>query len=439
MSRLPVQGDTGLLNGTPTRREILKGGATLLASLGFGGGLASFIEACGGSSSSSGTLGPDTSGTLTVWHYFPSSNAGDTKFLADLSALFNKKYPKVTVNLEYVAEQQFTQKVVAAAGVKQGPDILIYGDDDINPWIQSGAVADYSTYWHAFADKAQFPAGVLTYVGDKLYAAKTYTNLVALYYNKDILDSVGVAPPSTMDELDAALAKVAAAGKKYIGYSMCGIPHDAEWVLQHFISAYGFSYDNPSGSNLQAGLQLLASWVQKGYVPKESANWDQQEAMARFLVGNVAFCNNGNWRVKDLKNGAAKFKFGIAALPTATQSGKVYLGGEDQFMGAFSKNKDLAWAYLENSWFAKEGGSLALSEIGSIPSRLDVAPEAGADPLLQSFLTEIKDRGAPYPPKAGSISPLEQKIGQQLSVLLAGQQDGTTTAQNIVRLATSGS
>jgi multiple sugar transport system substrate-binding protein len=419
-----------------TRRDVLKSGAALVASAGLGGGaITGILDACGQSTPTKQTVGPDTTGSITVWHYFPSGNAGDTKFLNDLTALFNKKYPKVTVSLEYVAEQQFTQKVVAAAGVKQGPDILIYGDDDINPWIQSGAVADYSKYWNSFTDKGQFPSGVITSVGSKIYAAKTYTNLIALYYNKDILDSVGVAPPTTMDELDAALGKVAAAGKKYIGYVMCGIPHDAEWVLTPFLTAYGFNYNQPTASSIQPGLELLASWVSKGYVPKESANWDQQEAMARFLVGNIAFCNNGNWRVNDLKSGAAKFNFGIIPLPRATQGPHVYLGGEDQFMGAFSKNPDLAWAYLETSWFSKEGGSLALHDIGSIPSRLDVAPEAATEPLLKPFLSEIKDGGAPYPPKAGSISPKEQKIGQQLSVLLAGQQDAKTTAQNIVNAA----
>jgi len=64
--------DAGLsLERGVSRRELLKGAAAGAGTLALSGGLTSFLAGCGGGqTTSSGTaIGPNTTGTLTVWHY----------------------------------------------------------------------------------------------------------------------------------------------------------------------------------------------------------------------------------------------------------------------------------------------------------------------------------------------------------------------------------
>src|SRR5207237_8044583 len=67
---------TTSLDAGLSRRQLLKGAAAGASSLALAGGLAELLAACGGTSSSGGSqaIGPDTTGTLTVWPYATSND-----------------------------------------------------------------------------------------------------------------------------------------------------------------------------------------------------------------------------------------------------------------------------------------------------------------------------------------------------------------------------
>src|SRR5689334_18565342 len=71
----------------------------------------------------------NASGTLNLWHYFNVD--AQVGLLSTWTSMFNKLYPNINVVTSYVTFQQLSQKVIAAAGAKQGPDVLIYGGSDL--------------------------------------------------------------------------------------------------------------------------------------------------------------------------------------------------------------------------------------------------------------------------------------------------------------------
>ena len=156
----------------------------------------------------------NAAGTLNVWHYF--NVAGQKSILQEWAGLFNQQYPKVDVKYIYVEFSDLSNKVIAAAGAKQGPDVIIYGGSDLSAMYKTGALKSMQPYWDNFADAKQFPDGVITKFDGEIYGVKSYVNLVALWYNQDILTDVGVQPPATFDDVTPALAKIAASGKNYV-------------------------------------------------------------------------------------------------------------------------------------------------------------------------------------------------------------------------------
>src|SRR5438552_1559611 len=143
--------------------------------------------------------GSGASGTLTVWHYY--NVEGQVNLLGTWTQMFNKLYPNVKVVDSYVYFQDLSQKVIAAAGAKQGPDVLIYGGSDLVQMYKTGALRSMQPYWDKFVDKDKYPDGVITRFDGQIYGVKPYVNLVALWYNKDILDAVGVRAPKTFDDV----------------------------------------------------------------------------------------------------------------------------------------------------------------------------------------------------------------------------------------------
>lgn len=369
--------------------------------------------------------------TLTVWHYF-SGNPSQEKVMTDYKALFEKANPGVTVENVYVPYDQFNSKLIAAASTKTGPDVVVFNGAETSVLADAGALAPLDSYWGSFADASQFPASVIHKSNGKAYAVQGYVNLLGLWYNADILKKIKMSVPKTIADMEKAMAAAKKAG--YKGITLCGLPQgQGEWQGMPIISSTGFNYGNLDTKALTKGLGIVKGWVDKGYLSKEATTWDQTVPFQKFLVGDTLFAENGNWQAGAAAS--AKFKYGVAALPIG-KKGRIYLGGEGQGIGAFSKNKDLAWSYLKTTYFSKTG-QLVVVPVGSIPSRLDSAkdPMVTGNQLLKPFAAEIAQNGSNYPPTeipADKINDAQTAGGVAWSSVIGGTDTPASAAKKYV-------
>jgi multiple sugar transport system substrate-binding protein len=374
--------------------------------------------------------------TVTVWHYFSDEN--QVKVMTDYKDKFESENDGVTVENVYVPYDQLNSKLISAVGAKTGPDVVVFNGAEASTLALGGALAPLDDYWNGFADKDQFPESVIHSVDDKTYAAQGYVNLLGLWYNADILKEIGVEPPTTMDELNAALDKAVAAGKG--GITLSGLPQSqGEWQAFPWLSSYGFTYDKPEAAPLQKAFETVQSWTKSGALTKEAVTWDQTVPFQTFAAGNVAFAENGNWQLGTAKS-SAKFDYGVVPLPVG-EDGGVYLGGEGEAIGAFSDNPDLAWDYLQSTYFSADGQAIALKDVGSIPARSDAAgaKEVSDDPILAAFAKSIADNGASYPSPAvppASVADQQLAVGQAWSAVIGGQSTPEQAASSLVQQLT---
>lgn len=422
-----------------TRRHRARRFVPALAALGV---LA--LAACSGGSSGTQTTGSPTGGaqaggqTITVWHYFSDPN--QVALMSKYAQLFEAAHPGDKVVNTYVPYDQMDSKVVAAAGSKTGPDVVVFNGAEAATIVLGGGLLPLDSYLSAYPDKAQLPASTLHVVNGKTYAVQGYVNLLGLWYNKDILDKIGVQPPTTMAELETDMQKAKDAG--YGGITLSGLPNSqGEWQAYPWITDAGFSYDNLDQNALANGFSRIQNWVKKGWLSQEATTWDQTVPFQTFAAGKVAFAENGNWQMATAKANA-KFAYGVVPLPISSTAG-IYLGGEGEGIGTYSKNPQLAWEYLTSSYLAPDGQLAAASLVGSLPSRLDVAKnsQVTSDALLTPFATEIATVGAAYPsakiPPAG-VAAVQTAMGQAWSAVIGGQQspqDAAAAAIQAVKAA----
>lgn len=356
----------------------------------------------------------DKAATLRVWYYFdPTAKPTMDK----LAALFNKKYPNVKLEYLYVDFANMRNKVLTAAASKDGPDVLLFDPLDTDVLVKAGALADLTTDWNTFDGRQQFPDFAVTKVDQKTYAVQAYVNTTALWYNADILKKVGVDPPTTPEELGAALKKVHAAG--YGGLALCGKPtNECETQAISWILGNGGNYDSLDSPQVKQVLDRFGSWAKSGYIPRETVTWDHPTASQRFASGKYAFVQAGNWDLGVVGKGL-KFNWGVTPLPGAS----VAPGGEGEAVGAFSKNKRLAWEYLANTLWSAQGQVIFANGRGSIPVR----PDASKDPSvadtahIDAWVTEIANAGKRSPVRHGDLQKATQTMGEIWSGLISGQ------------------
>lgn len=293
--------------------------------------------------------------------------------------------------------------------------------------------------WGTFADADQFPDSVIHTVDGTMYAVQGYVNLLGLWYNQDILDEIGVQPPTTIDELESAMAAAVAAG--HGGITLSGLPNSqGEWQGFPWLSAEGFTYENPSAQALEAGLTRVSNWVEQGWLPQEAVNWDQTVPFQQFAAGGFAFAANGNWQ-QGTAEADADFTYGVVPLPLG-DSGQVYLGGEGAGIGANSANPELAWAYLTSSYLSFEGNLAAADLVGSLPARADAGQHDSvtSNELLKPFAETITMFGAQYPSAAipaEAVADVQLRMGQAWSAVI-GRQHSPADAAHTAMTALEG-
>jgi ABC-type glycerol-3-phosphate transport system substrate-binding protein len=399
--------------------------------LGAAAALSLALAGCGGGDGGGGGGGAAGDNTVTVWHYFSADN--QVKLMDDYAKRFESEHQGAKVENVYVPYDQMNSKVVSAAGNQSGPDIVVFNGAEAATLALAGGLAPLDEQWQGYQDADQFPDAVLHSIDDQLYAVQGYVNLLGLWYNADILDEIGVKPPTTLEELESAMAASKDAG--YSGITLSGLPQSqGEWQAYPWLTSQGWSYENLDENALAQGLAMARGWVEKGYLSQEATTWDQTVPFQQFTAGDVAFAANGNWQLGTAA-ADAKFKYGVVPLPVGSE-GKVYLGGEGVGIGAFADDPDLAWEYLTSTYLDPEGEVLAAKNVGSIPAREDASqdPVVTGNPLLKPFATTLAENGASYPDPvvpAEAVADTQTAMGQAWSAALGGQQEPEQLAADI--------
>jgi multiple sugar transport system substrate-binding protein len=263
------------------------------------------VAAC---SSTPTTATPDT---FSVWDPYPQFTAE-----SDWVKTIEKCGTEAGVKIQRQAYDttDLTSKVLLAAQQRTAPQVLVVDNPVVSTLVEAGVLKPNSDVG---LDAAQVSPNLVAAgtVEGQTYGVPIGANTLALYYNKAVLAAAGVDAASVKDwdSLNAALAKVKAAGKKGITFSAIGTEEGTFQFLPWFWGAGGKLTDLPSG---KAALELWKSWLDNGYAPNSVVNNTQTTSWQEFATGEYAFAENGTWQLGNAKK--AGFEYGVIAIPART-------------------------------------------------------------------------------------------------------------------------
>ena len=296
--------------------------------------------------------------TLTMWSIATESdsfNPAYTKAIADYEAA----HPNVTIVHETFENESYKTKIKSAVAANELPDIFYtWGGGFSKSFVESGKVMAIDDYY-TDAYKAQLSTAALgnaTYDG-KLYGVTYTTPISLLYYNKAMFDKLGLAAPTTFDELKAVCQKFLDNGITPFGISVkdtwvTAMCHDAltlksvgPTALKDVLTKQGGSYNSADFLNADTKFMEL---VDMGAFIDGATGLSNDEASAMFYDGTVPMYITGSWMGGSIMTDAANpGDFDVAPIPVlndATAKITDFMGGAaDTLMVAESSpNKEAA-------------------------------------------------------------------------------------------------
>jgi raffinose/stachyose/melibiose transport system substrate-binding protein len=169
------------------------------------------LAACTGGDEDGGTTGGDV--TMDFWH---NATTGPGKAFWDKTvADFQTANPKVKIKIQQVQNEDLDGKLQTALNSGSAPDIFLQrGGGKMAAMVEAGQLKDITADISAATKQAVGEAALKTgQVDGKAYSVPVSILPGGLWYSKDLFAKAGVTtPPTTIEELNAAVTKLKANG-----------------------------------------------------------------------------------------------------------------------------------------------------------------------------------------------------------------------------------
>lgn len=252
--------------------------------------------------------------TLNFWNVFTGS---DGDILREIVDQYNKtNTDNITINMDIMPNDTLQQKLPASIATNTAPDFVLFGVENIAPYVSNDSLEDISNFWEiADVDESNYLKNVvdLSYVDGKLYGVPMQYNVQYLYWNKDLFSAAGLdpdTPPATMEELADFAVKLTDASKKQYGLAL---PTSVTY-MQFLWANGGDANDTETNTNLLNSDENLKTleWLQDLAVNKKVTpeNLTGPEADTMLQAGQIAMYMSGPWQINGLNT--AGINFGIA-------------------------------------------------------------------------------------------------------------------------------
>lgn len=344
--------------------------------------------------------------TLTVW----DQESGQVSKVWDrLNAEFEAENPNVTIERVNRDFGELKTLLKLAISGPNAPDVVEanQGWPDMGQLVKAGLLLPLDNYAEAYGWDERVSQNVLAvsswtpdgkeFGTGNLFGYTTMGEIIGVYYNKQILEELSLALPTTLDEFSQALEAAKQAGEVPIQFgnndAFPGI-HEFAVIQDRMASAdyltdliFGLegdqlSFDTPENVDAATTLQ---DWAEKEYFTPGFGGGGYDDAVANFAKGEGLFMITGNWIVESL--GADNPDFGFFVLPpTEAGAPPVSTGGAGfpLSIAASSEHPDAAAAYID--WMTNDHASELLVPVGQLPLH---AGAANASVELGTVLADV--------------------------------------------------
>lgn len=405
--------------------------------------LATFGLAGCGSADTAQEENPDS---IKVWYYEEDTSAMGIAW-KDAIEKFEKK-TGIDVKFEKKSFEQIRQNASQILNSDDAPDVMEYNKGNATAGLlaSQGLLSNLNDYvdkygWDdivtgSLAATGKYDERGVMGSGD-WYGITNYGEDVVMYYNKDMFEKNGIAIPTSMSELEDAMAAFTAKGITPLAQGVQEYPLQHLWYqlfLQKASEKEIENYQMYKGDvdwNSEAmtyATQTIKDWVDKGYISKDSTGMKAEETGQSFMNGTHPMFFSGTWWFGRFQNEAKDFQWEESKFPDTKKvvgsSGNIWVIPEN------SKKKDAAAEFIDMT-LSKDVQTL-LGNSGGVPINADtskITDEKNAK-LLDEFKGILDEDGLGFYPD-WPTSTFYDELNAALQELVNGTASVDDTLANL--------
>lgn len=278
---------------------------------------------------------------LVLWSYYETD--AQQSALDKLVQDFNHAQENYEAVWEYVPMTEFTKRLAIGITEEELPDLVIIDNPDMKKYINLGMFEDISACiktWKVETYDQQSWSSVQQ--EEAIYGIPFCRNNLALVYNKDMLEAVGMDPPSDWETFVEAARKLSS--EKTYGFAMSALEGEqCSFQVLPWILAEGEEIETIGTQKTEQAYEKINMLIRSGYLDHNCVNWSQVDIARKFIHGEAAMMENGPWVIPMLQESGVDY--GVVPLPFGNTK-TVISGGEN--LGVMKgRNIDGAIAFLE--------------------------------------------------------------------------------------------
>lgn len=326
--------------------------------------------------------------TVKFMHLWPEgSSAQHYKVVNQIIEDFEAENEGVDIEVEVLSNEQYKEKIKVQSTSNELPDVgMTWAAGYMEPFVDGGMFASLEDVLEEDNLAENFVAGTTEAfsIDDTAYGLPLELNISSIYYNKAIFDDYGLEEPTTLEEFNQVVDTLKENGINPVALGNRDAWTGSMWymylanrlggeedVLTNAIDRSG-SFEDPA---LLQAAEELQGLVNKDYFVSGFNGLADQEAKSMFMESQAAMYLIATW---DLPNYTTnedvpqEFRDSVGYFPFPQVDGSgdfnSYVGGPGVglFVSENSDVKDEAKAFV--SYFVKEWGERAVTEVGIIPA-----------------------------------------------------------------------
>lgn len=300
--------------------------------------------------------------------------------------IFKEKHPDVEVDFQTTSFDAMRQNAKITLTGNDVPDVIEFnkGNADGGQLAAQGLLTPLTDAVEEYGWDEKITGGMQAFAkydeqglagSGEWYGIPNIGEYVMFYYNKDLFAQAGItAEPATLEEFEAAMDKLLAAGitpisssaatsqgfnQMWVWYSLVSAQADRESIDDFMFLREPVDFaESPWGD----AAERFQQWIDKGYVGTELGGLNFEQATVNFLSGEKAMLiwNQGEFaRIRE----QASFPWGYFTLPGA----EMQMGSSGHLWGvpANAKNKELAYDWIDIT--LSEEVQNKIGQLGGLP------------------------------------------------------------------------
>ncbi|MFC1721956.1 extracellular solute-binding protein [Patescibacteria group bacterium] len=401
-------------------------------------------------------------------------NYDNSKDLNDMTGEFSELYPNTQVKIRTFTLAEYEEEVVNAisastAAENKGPDILSIHNDWLPRWqdrlLSIPESRDGSSGGGCSADETEIEhmtfrefenVFVETVVDEmsadnEIYGMPLYVDTLALFYNKDLLDSAGIPKPpadweefsedvitlTTLEEGDIVQSGAAIGTSTNINRStdileLQMLQNGTQMINdEHTKIMFNTPEINAEGEQFYPGLIATTFYTDFANAQKDVYTWNlnQDYSIDAFVASKTAMMFNYSFRTETLKTKSANLNYGVAPMPQIGSNPKVnYPNYWAEAVSNKTKYPNAAWDFVE--YITDYDRSKQYLELtGRPPARRDLIAEVKDDPVLGIFAEQALSARSWWKPDNGQIEVIFARMIESINTGQSTVEDALGVAQ----------